>query len=60
VSEELMKIEKKMTTDSHKRDNRGSEENQNKRKVKKEVVGSIIAAIMLQLLGLPSLILSTR
>ena len=55
-----MKIEKKMTTDSHKRDNRGSEENQNKRKVKKEVVGSIIAAIMLQLLGLPSLILSTR
>ena len=31
-----MKIEKKMTTDSHNRDNRGSEKDHSRRKVKKE------------------------
>ena len=31
-----MKIKKKMTTDNHNRDNRGSEEDHNRRKVKKE------------------------
>ena len=31
-----MKIEKKMTIDSHNRDNRGSEEDHNRRKVKED------------------------
>jgi len=36
VSEELMKIEKEMTTDSLNTDNRGSKEDHNRTKVKKE------------------------
>ena len=36
MSEELIEMEKKMATDSHNRDKRGSKEDLNKRKVKKE------------------------
>ena len=36
VSKEIMKIEKEMTTNSHNKGNRGSEEDHSRRKMKKE------------------------
>jgi len=36
VTEEIMKTKKKMTTDTHSRNNKGSKENHSRRKMKKE------------------------